>query len=85
MGRKQRGMSPMQAKQWKTLKKRYNDQMEAEREIKKQFENGTYEHPMYLTLQGVTEKDIKRKVGLETWEERMDREAEEMMNNESVN
>jgi len=84
MGRKQRGMSPMQARQWKELKKRDRDIRIGREEVKKQMEEGTYEHPDYLILQGVTERDIRRKVGLETWEDKMDREAEEMMDNEGT-
>lgn len=70
-------------KQWKELKKRHDDNTKYRNEVKKQMESGTYQHPDYLILKGITEKSIKRQVGLETWEEKMDRESEEMMKLES--
>ena len=51
-------------KQWKELKKRHDGNAKYRGEVKEQIENGTYQHPDYLILQGVTVEDIKRQVGL---------------------
>jgi len=53
------------AKQWKELKRQHKQQVDYEKETIEQFKNGTYQHPDHLTLQGITEKDIKRKLGID--------------------
>lgn len=68
---------------WAKRRKHYNDSQKEQTKIKKEIEDGTYVHPQHLTLQGITINDIKRKVGAtETWQEKMDRESEEMFKNE---
>ncbi len=85
MGRKQPYRQyPWEKKAHTEAKKRLRAQAEWEEDTIKQINEGTYEHPLYLLSEGITEKDIIRKVGLETWIDKMDRESEEMMANEEI-